>query len=171
MVGGVKDLRKGAVSVLISATQTSMLATYNGSILMTNAVNGHLSQQAAQDSLTAVFIILSLDPTATESKPSFHVSGGDGSKRLGHRLHLRKQKWRDPDSNRGHHDFQWRVPCSRLFLVASKSAYLSRIDPRDVCRCSPLFLARWCTNWCTLPCRSLALRFWAAASFRSKACS
>jgi hypothetical protein len=26
-------------------------------------------------------------------------------------------KWRDPDSNRGHHDFQWRAPCSPLFLV------------------------------------------------------
>jgi hypothetical protein len=45
---------------------------------MTNAVNGHLSQQAAQDSLTAVFIILSLNPTVADGKPSFHVFGGDG---------------------------------------------------------------------------------------------
>ncbi len=43
-----------------------------------------------------------------------------------------KVEWRDPDSNRGHHDFQWCGPCSRLFLFAPKSAYLSQIHLCDL---------------------------------------
>ena len=32
-----------------------------------------------------------------------------------------EDQWRDPDSNRGHHDFQWRDPCLQLFLAVQKS--------------------------------------------------
>jgi hypothetical protein len=29
-------------------------------------------------------------------------------------------EWRDPDSNRGHHDFQWRAPCLLVFSAVRK---------------------------------------------------
>jgi hypothetical protein len=35
------------------------------------------------------------------------------------------KKWRDPDSNRGHHDFQLGKARSPLFLTAQKSAWIT----------------------------------------------
>ena len=36
-------------------------------------------------------------------------------------------EWRDPDSNRGHHDFQWRDLCSQMFLVVQNYLQISQI--------------------------------------------
>jgi len=48
-------------------------------------------------------------------------------------------KWRDPDSNRGHHDFQLGKARSLLFLTAQKSAWLIGSCIIHEHHCSPLF--------------------------------
>src|SRR4028119_160126 len=53
-------------------------------------------------------------------------------------------EWRDPDSDRGHHDFQWRALCSPSFLVVHNYPQTSQILTKAVPRCSPLSVAGWC---------------------------
>jgi hypothetical protein len=57
-------------------------------------------------------------------------------------------EWRDPDSNRGHHDFQLCGLRLRLLLVALQSAFLSQITQYEVVGCSPMFMTGWYTHWC-----------------------
>jgi hypothetical protein len=47
-------------------------------------------------------------------------------------------KWRDPDSNRGHHDFQLGKVRSLLFLTAQKSAWIRGSRITHAHHCSPL---------------------------------
>jgi hypothetical protein len=47
-------------------------------------------------------------------------------------------EWRDPDSNRGHHDFQLGKARSPLFLTAQKSAWITGSCITDAHHCSPL---------------------------------
>ena len=49
-------------------------------------------------------------------------------------------KWRDPDSNRGHYDFQSCCTCFPVFLEVSKTAYLGHILTFYRAGCFRLFL-------------------------------
>src|SRR5215207_8591060 len=59
-----------------------------------------------------------------------------------------KREWRDPDSNRGHHDFQLCGCRLRSLLTVPQSAYLSRFAEYHVCHGLPMFLVGWCISWC-----------------------
>jgi hypothetical protein len=48
-----------------------------------------------------------------------------GGGEVRHLAALGRPVWRDPGSNRGHHDFQWRAPCSPLFLVVQNFLQIS----------------------------------------------
>jgi hypothetical protein len=57
------------------------------------------------------------------------------------------KKWRDPDSNRGHHDFQLGKARSPLFLTAQKSAWITGSCIIHEHQCSPLS-KRGCRHNC-----------------------
>src|SRR5215212_9003159 len=58
-------------------------------------------------------------------------------------------EWRDPDSNRGHHDFPLCGLRLRLLLVALQSAFPRQVAQCGVVGCSPVVMVGWYSDWCS----------------------